>query len=134
MCIMESYIYAAGNGGRYGSAPIPKMMSRPGSQETGAAAAAGRSSAAAGCAAAAGARPESSPCGRCRKADPAVCEDLHCPAWRRWYSASWERARRLWLPTPAQLPEPDPCDDCVFPRELCAMPCAKRRAWEQEVR
>ena len=92
------------------------------------------------------------PCLTCtRVSDPGLCENKACKPWQRWFCESWDRLRReprLCREAPAQregvviggqqyaLPhrvhrylEQDPCQDCLCPRDLCAIPCRVKRDW-----
>lgn len=71
-----------------------------------------------------------SPCKTCvRVVDPGMCEDKNCQQWRQWFMEVWDATRqRFALEEPL---DPDPCVACLCPRELCAVPCHKKQAWEE---
>lgn len=94
-----------------------------------------------------------SPCMKCVKvANPGLCEDKTCDAWRKWYIEKWNAMRvrqRLSMEHLAMeregvniggeiyaLPhrvkgylETDPCEKCLCPKDLCRVPCKVKRNW-----
>lgn len=94
-----------------------------------------------------------SPCVRCTKVkDPRDCENKDCRLWQTWFIEKWNDMRiapRLAVETrPRQaegvciggryyaLPHrvksyihTDPCEKCLCPRDLCAIPCRVKRDW-----
>lgn len=94
-----------------------------------------------------------SPCTRCTKvADPRECDNKTCRLWQKWFIEKWDNMRvlpRLSIekrPREAEgiciggryyaLPHRvdsylhhDPCEKCLCPRDLCAVPCRTKRDW-----
>lgn len=93
-----------------------------------------------------------SPCMRCtRVSDPGACDDKSCVKWRRWFVERWDSMRRqprLEKELPAgregiciggvvyaqphrvrSYLHTDPCEKCLCPRDLCALPCREKRNW-----
>ena len=94
-----------------------------------------------------------SPCVVCNRViDPENCTDKSCRIWQRWFLQQWEKTRnavrqlkdmpdscvgvvvggmRYAAPNQVQdFLEKDPCDSCLCPKDLCDIPCRKRKAWE----
>ena len=96
-----------------------------------------------------------SPCLHCVKVrEPGLCENKTCKLWRTWFVAQWEQTRLLYrrhmeqaqlcecgvplgglrYASPHQVREylhNDPCGSCLYPKDLCAVPCPVRLHWEQ---
>ena len=94
-----------------------------------------------------------SPCLRCNRVqDPRNCENKNCQVWRNWFVSRWDnlrlqtRLQREKQPTEMAgvniggiryaLPhrvhsylDTDPCEKCLCPRDLCALPCKQKRNW-----
>jgi len=91
-----------------------------------------------------------SPCVHCtRVQNPGECENKSCSDWRQWFICRWDAMRR----EPRQIRDQDgeilgvavggnryaaphqvrkylrqdPCEGCLIPRDLCAIPCRIRR-------
>lgn len=94
-----------------------------------------------------------SPCLGCtRVPDPENCTDKKCGIWRAWFVEQWDQLRqfpRQKMDAPAQplgvelggrhyaaphqvqaYLQKDPCDGCHCPRDLCAVPCRAKEAWD----
>lgn len=94
-----------------------------------------------------------SPCLYCTGVEnPAECENKNCGPWRHWFICRWEQLRRearsIWENSPGNLGvsvggrkyaaphqvteylETDPCSQCGSPRNLCSVPCRRKRNWE----
>ena len=91
-----------------------------------------------------------SPCARCtRVTDPRQCENKDCRLWQKWFIEKWNKMRvapRLdvekrpremegvciggkYYALPHRVEsylQKDPCQSCLCPRDLCALPC---RTW-----
>lgn len=95
-----------------------------------------------------------SPCLHCTKVrDPNLCENKSCKLWSSWFIGQWETTRRMFRRPleQAQLQEcgvplgghrycsphqmrnylqHDPCDACLYPTDLCGVPCPARLHWQ----
>ncbi len=94
-----------------------------------------------------------SPCMRCtRVSDPRQCENKDCRQWQQWFIDKWNTMRaaprldierhprqaegvciggRFYAP-PHRVRnylQTDPCNNCLCPRDLCAIPCRIKRDW-----
>lgn len=96
-----------------------------------------------------------SPCMHCtRVKDPRECENKDCKVWRDWFIGRWDDLRRqprlsmerlrtqpvgvniggTYYAAPHRVKrylEEDPCEGCLCPRDLCALPCKLKRQWLQ---
>lgn len=96
-----------------------------------------------------------SPCLYCtRVKEPQNCENKLCKDWQAWFIDRWETIRaqiRAQMETaPVQdigIPlggnryvsphrmreylEHDPCDQCLYPKDQCGVPCPTRKRWEE---
>ena len=93
------------------------------------------------------------PCNRCeRVADPRNCDNKDCRLWQKWFIEKWNTMRaapRLAIEKRPRETEgiciggqfyalphrinsyltKDPCESCLCPRDLCAIPCRMKRDW-----
>ena len=94
-----------------------------------------------------------SPCFTCtRVPDPRACDNKECRPWRQWFIDRWALIHaygQLNLPTldpcakhdtessrglkrTIQQTGKDPCEECICPKDFCAVPCKSKRMWQEQ--
>lgn len=96
-----------------------------------------------------------SPCMSCtRVRNPRQCENKECKVWQDWFIGNWNQLRRqprlameqvktrpmgvniggTYYAQPHRVRrylDEDPCKGCLCPRDLCVVPCKRKRQWNQ---
>lgn len=74
-----------------------------------------------------------SPCVTCtRVPNPNNCENKLCQPWKQWFLARWAEIHALANhEVVSKNLSKDPCESCVCPVEVCAVPCDKKRIWQE---
>lgn len=97
-----------------------------------------------------------SPCLQCtRVRDPQNCENKNCKDWQAWFIDRWEAMRQNVRDQMETAPlceegiplgghqyasphrvraylDTDPCSRCLCPKDLCAVPCPAKTAWNEK--
>ena len=89
-----------------------------------------------------------SPCLRCSRVDdPRDCDNKNCGVWRAWFIYKWDLLRTQAMPAETasedafryEAPgyvrahlQKDPCEGCLYPKDLCGSPCRTKRSWEEQ--